>query len=267
MKVNASNNFLCDVLTVILFQFLGNLCNPDFCVQETNDKLNQNVNPTENYHCHYCSKIFKSKLKLVPHFRKHKFPKKYSCKQCSAQFFEHTALRHHLLICSKTNRNNLNCIDVPAPQQQAQVVTDVQNVEKEYKCLECGKFFSHYKYLYEHKKIHEGIIYRCVLCPSTYKSKSGFTYHLRTEHVLREFECHHCQTTFKTKKSLKNHMFLHFKSIGYTCNQCSVLFKNRTRLVYHQNTVYFLFYFYLKTIFGNHLEFWQLRINKESEDF
>jgi KRAB domain-containing zinc finger protein len=178
-------------------------------VQETNNKLNQNVNSKENYHCHYCPKIFKSKAKLVLHSRNHKFPKKYSCNQCSARFFKHAALRLHSLICSKTNVNNLNCMDVPAPQKQEQIVTDVNNVENEYKCLECGKIFSNYKKIYNHKKVHEGIIYRCVECPSTYKSISSLNYHSKTVHELLKFECHYCQSTFKAKFTLKRHMSMH----------------------------------------------------------
>jgi DNA-directed RNA polymerase subunit RPC12/RpoP len=95
----------------------------------------------------------------------------YPCNQYPAQCFEHAALHHHSLICSKSNVNNLNYMDVPAPQQkQAQVVTDIKNVEKEYKCLECGKIFSNYQKWYKHQKIHERGIYRCVQCPSTYNS-------------------------------------------------------------------------------------------------
>jgi DNA-directed RNA polymerase subunit RPC12/RpoP len=101
----------------------------------------------------------------------------YPCNQCPAQFFKHAALRHHSLICPNA-------------------VTDVKNVEKEYKCLECGKIFSNYRKFYHHTKIHEGIIYRCVQCPSTYKSKSGIKRHLRTQHELWRFECHHCQNYF-----------------------------------------------------------------------
>jgi KRAB domain-containing zinc finger protein len=291
---------LCDVLPIFLF--LDNLFKPDFCLQETNDKLNQIVNSTENYHCHYNSKIFKSKAKLVSHSRNHKFPKKYSCNQCSAQFFKHAALRQHSLICSKSNVNNLNCIDVPAPQKETQVVTDVKNVEKEYKSLDCGKIFSHYKYLHKHKKMHEGIIYHCVQCPSTYKSIYGLKYHSRTvhkvenvtdvknvekeykclecgkifscyqkfyhhkkmhegiryrcvqclstyktmngldyhskthHHDLPKFECHHCQTTFRAKGTLKAHMSLHFNSIEkeYKCLECGKIFSNYKKLYHHK---------------------------------
>jgi KRAB domain-containing zinc finger protein len=180
--------------------------------------------------------MFKSKAKLVSHSRNHKFSKKYSCNQCSAQFFKEAVLRQHSLICSKSNVNNLNVIYVPAPQKQAQIVTDVKNVEKEYKCLECGKIFSNYKYLYGHKKIHEGIIYRCVECPSTYKSSHGLRYHSKTEHELRRFECHHCHTTFKQKNSLITHMSVHFNSIkkDYKCLECRKIFSNYQTFYKHK---------------------------------
>jgi DNA-directed RNA polymerase subunit RPC12/RpoP len=175
---------------------------------------------------------------LDSHSRNHKFFKKYSCNQWSAQFIKHAALRHHSLICSKSNVNNLNCIDVPAPQKQAQVVTDVKNVEKEHKCLVCGKIFSNYHTFYQHKKKHEGIIYRCAQCPSTFKSINGLHYHSQTVHELRQFECHYCQTTFEAKGILKRHMTVHFNSIFYPCNQCPVVFKTRDRLICHQNSVH-----------------------------
>jgi KRAB domain-containing zinc finger protein len=224
---------LCDVLPIFLF--LDNLFKPDFCLQETNDKLNQIVNSTENYHCHYNSKIFKSKAKLVSHSRNHKFPKKYSCNQCSAQFFKHAALRQHSLICSKSNVNNLNCIDVPAPQKHAPIVTGVQRkkIEKEYKCLECGKIFANYHALYRHKKMHEGIIYRCLQCQSTFQTRSGLHNHSKSVHELRKFECHHCQTTFTTKSCLLNHITLHFNSIVYPCNQWSAQFIKHAALRQH----------------------------------
>jgi KRAB domain-containing zinc finger protein len=131
-------------------------------------------------------------------------------------------------------------MDVSAPQKQASIVTDVKNVEKEYKCLECGKIFSNYHYLYNHKKMHEGKIYRYVQCPSTYKSKNGLKYHLRSVHELRPFEFHHCQTIFKTKATLKSHMSMHFNSIVYPCNLCSEIFNTKNMLAYHLNIAHSL---------------------------
>jgi KRAB domain-containing zinc finger protein len=172
-------------------------------------------------------------------------------------------LRHHSLICSKSNVNNLNCIDVPPPQKQAEVVTVVKNVEKEYKCLECGKIISNYQQCYNHKKMHEGIIYRCVQCPSTYKTMNGLKYHSKTAHVPRRFECHHCQTTFQTKNNLISHInsiekehkclecgksfskYRNFydhkkthKGIIYRCVQCPSTYKLTQGLKHHSRTVH-----------------------------
>jgi KRAB domain-containing zinc finger protein len=201
------------------------------------------------YRCAQCPSTYKSLPGLNYHSKTHQDLRQFECHHCHTTFkakhslkrhislhfnaAKHAALRYHSLICSKSNVNNLNCMDVPAPQKQAEVVTDVKNVEKEYKCLECGKIFLHYRYLYEHKKRHEGIIYRCVQCPSTYKSKNGLNLHLRTVHVLREFECHHCQTIFKAKRTLKKHMSLYSNSIVYPCNQCPARFFKHAALQYH----------------------------------
>jgi KRAB domain-containing zinc finger protein len=186
------------------------------------------VHELRQFECHHCHTTFKAKHTLKKHMSLHSNSIVYPCNQCPAQFFKHAALHYHSLICSKSNVNNLNCMDVPAPQKQTQVVTDVMNVEKEYKCLKCEKIFSKYKNLYDHNKIHKGIIFRCAQCPSTYKSKNGLTYHLRTDHELRKFECQYCQTTFKTKKSLKTHMTVHFISIDkeYKCLECGKIFSN-----------------------------------------
>jgi KRAB domain-containing zinc finger protein len=188
------------------------------------------------FECHHCQNTFKAKFLLKRHMSLHFNSIVYPCNQCPARFFKHTALQYHSLICPKSNVNNLNCIDVPAPQKQAEVVTDVKNVEKEYKCLECGKIFLHYRYLYEHKKRHEGIIYRCVQCPSTYKSKNGLKLHLRTVHVLQAFECHHCQTTFRAISTLKVHMSLHFNFIEkeYKCLECGKIFSNYQKFYRHK---------------------------------
>jgi KRAB domain-containing zinc finger protein len=130
-------------------------------------------------------------------------------------------------------------MDVPARQNQAhQVVVNVQRkqVEKEYKCLECGKIFPKYINLYQHKKIHEGIIYRCVQCPSTYKSISGLKFHSNTQHELRQFECHHCQTTFQARGTLKRHLTMHFNSIEkeYKCLECGKIFPKYINLYQHK---------------------------------
>jgi DNA-directed RNA polymerase subunit RPC12/RpoP len=185
-------------------------------------------------------------------------------------FNSKVALRHHSLICSKSNVNNLNCMDVLAPQKQAQVVTDVKNVEKEYKCLECGKIFLKYRNFYDHKKRHEGIIYRCTHCPATYKSISGlrkhtrtqhnlrlfenkyccnecraefrtrsrFECHLRTQHKMNHLECYYCAKILETKMSLILHMVTHTKKIQ--CNECSAMFKNHYKLEKHLKEIHFL---------------------------
>jgi KRAB domain-containing zinc finger protein len=195
------------------------------------------VHALRKFECHYCQTTFKAKYLLKRHMSMHSNSIVYPCNQCPAQFFKLAALRHHSLICSKSNVNNLNCIDVPAPQKQAQIVTDVKNVEKKYKCLECGKIFSNYQKFYRHKKMHEGTIYRCVQCPSTYKSKNGLKYHVRTEHELRKFECHHCQTTFKAKYLLKRHMSMHSNSINAALHHHTLIFpkSNVNNLSQHHN--------------------------------
>jgi DNA-directed RNA polymerase subunit RPC12/RpoP len=151
------------------------------------------VHELRKFECHYCQSTFNAKFTLQIHMTMHSKSK-------------HVVLHHRSLICPKSNVNNLNCMDVPASQKQAPIVTDVNNVENEYKCLECGKIFSNYKKIYHHKKVHEGIIYRCVECLSTYKSISSLNNHLKTQHELRKFECHYCQSTFNAKFSLKRHM-------------------------------------------------------------
>jgi KRAB domain-containing zinc finger protein len=185
------------------------------------------------FECHHCQTTFKTKRTLKGHMSMHFNFELYPCNQCPARFFKHATLRHHSMICSKSNVKNVNCMDVPAPQKQAKVVTDVKKVEKEYKCLECGKIFPKWQYLYQHKKIHEGIIYRCAQCPSTYTSKQGLNYHSKTHYDLRQFECHHCQTTFKTKRTLKRHMSMHFNFELYPCNQCPARFFKHATLRHH----------------------------------
>jgi DNA-directed RNA polymerase subunit RPC12/RpoP len=194
----------------------------------------RSVHELRKFECHHCQTTFKAKGTLKRHMSLYSNSIVYPCNQCPARFFKHAALLHHSLICSKPNINNLNCIDVPPPQKQAQVVTVVKNVEKEYKCLECGKIFSKYQNLYNHKKRHEGIIYRCAQCPSAYQTRYGLKYHSRTVHELQPFECHHCQSTFNAKVTLKSHMTVHFNSIVYPCNQCSEILKTENKLVYHR---------------------------------
>jgi KRAB domain-containing zinc finger protein len=191
------------------------------------------VHEVRKFECHHCQNTFKAKHSLKRHLSLHFNSIVYPCNQCSAQFVTHAALRHHSLICSKTNVNNLNCIDVPAPQKHAPIVTDVKYVEKKYKCLECGKIFTNYFNFYHHKKMHEGIIYRCAQCPSTYQTSSGLHNHLKTVHELLSFECHHCQTTFKAKRTLKRHMSMHFNFELYPCNQCPARFFKHATLRHH----------------------------------
>jgi DNA-directed RNA polymerase subunit RPC12/RpoP len=193
------------------------------------------VHELRKFECHHCQTTFKAKRTLKRHMSLHFNSIVY---QCAARFFKHAALQHNSLICSNSNVNNLNCIDVPAPQKQAQVKTNVQRkkVEKEFKCLDCGKIFSKYRNLYNHKKRHEGIIYQCAQCPSAYQTRYGLTYHSRTMHELRKFECHHCQSSFKAKITLKRHMTVHFNIIEkeYECLECRKIFSNYQTFYNHK---------------------------------
>jgi KRAB domain-containing zinc finger protein len=196
------------------------------------DYHSKTVHELRKFECHHCQTTFTTKSSLLNHMTLHFNSIVYPCNQCSAQFFKLAAFRKHLLICPKSNVN-LNCMDVPAPLKQAQVVNDVKKVEKEYKCLECGKIFSKYQIFYNHKKRHEGIIYRCVQCPATFKSKSGLNIHSKTVHALRKFECHHCHNTFKTKKRLATHLRTQHKMNHIECNYCGKILESKMFLILH----------------------------------
>ena len=77
--------------------------------------------------------------------------------------------------------------------------------DKEYKCKNCDKIFTHKNYLSEHmKRIHE----------------------------KNEFECSECKKIFSAKDDLQRHMkFIHHHT--YTteaCSFCGKLFKQRRNL-------------------------------------
>lgn len=107
------------------------------------------------YYCDFCGKQFNSRLQIVLHLRNHH--RLFECKECGRQWWHRASLLRH---------------------RQAHHQSD-----KEYPCNECNKVFATYRYLTQHKKVHDNSRYVCPLCPgTTFSFTTTLKAHMASQH-------------------------------------------------------------------------------------
>lgn len=105
---------------------------------------------------------------------------------------------------------------------------------KEFPCTECGKNFSHAKYLHSHQHIHRGDKpYRCDECGKSFRESRKLITHQRVHTGERPFKCGDCGKGFSQVAHLSSHKRMHTGEKPYTCNECGNHFGHLSTLISH----------------------------------
>lgn len=103
-----------------------------------------------------------------------------------------------------------------------------------YGCATCGKSFSHYVSLAQHKKTHNTVkIFECKTCGKHFKRSSTLSTHMLIHADIRPFSCDYCGKRFHQKSDMKKHMLVHTGEKPHKCRQCGKCFSQSSNLITH----------------------------------
>ncbi|XP_053235637.1 uncharacterized protein LOC128409319 isoform X1 [Podarcis raffonei] len=109
--------------------------------------------------------------------------------------------------------------------------------EKPFQCPECGKSYAERGTLMIHQRIHTGEKpYKCEECGRSFNHRSNFTSHQRTHTGEKPFKCMECGKSFSQSTSLTTHQRIHTGEKPFKCPECRKSFSRRSRLTSHKRT-------------------------------
>ncbi|XP_078243707.1 zinc finger protein 18-like isoform X1 [Pogona vitticeps] len=109
--------------------------------------------------------------------------------------------------------------------------------EKPFRCLECGRCFSHNTYLVSHMKTHTGEKpFKCLECGRCFSHSTYLVSHMRTHTGEKPFKCLECEKTFRHSAELTFHRRIHTGEKPFKCLVCGKCFSRNAYLVPHMRT-------------------------------
>lgn len=103
-----------------------------------------------------------------------------------------------------------------------------------YGCDACGKSFSHFVSLAQHKKTHFTVkVFECKKCGKTFKRSSTLSTHMLIHADIRPFSCNFCNKRFHQKSDMKKHTLVHTGEKPHICRHCGKRFSQSSNLITH----------------------------------
>ena len=103
-----------------------------------------------------------------------------------------------------------------------------------YGCDTCGKSFSHFVSLAQHKKTHFTVrVFDCKKCGKTFKRSSTLSTHMLIHANIRPFSCNFCNKRFHQKSDMKKHTLVHTGEKPHICRHCGKRFSQSSNLITH----------------------------------
>eukprot|EP00106_Octopus_bimaculoides_P013578 XP_014781020.1 PREDICTED: zinc finger protein 236-like [Octopus bimaculoides] len=111
-------------------------------------------------------------------------------------------------------------------QRQANMIREVEEGKRSYKCSYCGKGFKKSSHLKQHVRSHTGEKpFSCLQCNRMFVSMGVLKAHSRTHTGIKDYNCQICHAAFTTNGSLTRHMMIHNTVNSYKCVYCSEMFR------------------------------------------
>lgn len=105
----------------------------------------------------------------------------------------------------------------------------------DYKCIHCGKAFSHKHKLVDHEKVHtEEKLYECRECGEVFLRNSHLDQHQKAYTEARLSDHLDCGVFYTQILSLSDHQRIYTRPRHFECSQCGKTFLRLSQLVAHQ---------------------------------
>ena len=186
--------------------------------------------------CKECNKIFRSQCELRDHNIVHHTPDApiYKCEQCGDEFKLQSLLNQHVKYnhvlqatilcgidgCPKTFKTNSQL------KWHLQTSAHLSNVDKPFKCQECGRGFQHRDGLKSHMLVHNDVkTFVCDQCPvnKVFRGKTAISlrdHKIRIHSGIKKYACKICSKPFNDNSACKRHEEIHANK-KYKCTQCN----------------------------------------------
>ena len=157
--------------------------------------------------CNECGKLFKTKLGLVTHMKRHREMFDFKCTECDKSFVSAGILNLHMKQSHMTPQFTCSlCGKLKRCKVQLKWHMAVHTGDKNYKCKFCDRSFRVPQQRRDHENIHLGIKqFECKECPKTFTKRNGLYIHMKRHRNQKDHVCDTCNKGFIEPAGLRKH--------------------------------------------------------------
>ncbi|XP_013132618.1 zinc finger and SCAN domain-containing protein 2 isoform X3 [Oreochromis niloticus] len=165
-----------------------------------------------------------------------RFKGKISCKVCGVEYTHLASLMRH--IWSHVDEPQSVCGVCGKTLESVEKLKEhLQNYQKTYKCLICGKSFYSRKSFRSHVSFHTANkLFKCNVCSKTFPRMSALRIHRLIHGEEKLYQCDICPKSFGLKGQLTAHTKTHTRKERYHCKICGKSVSDRRALSRHKLT-------------------------------